>query len=341
MNQKKPPKSHGRLGADMFKRSFLGIVTCCLVSISHASVPLNCQRTKKSCVEKGGTKTIQGLEVTLDCWKYEIQKNCTVNVTDTCASLRANGCTPIGARCTTVLNNTCLVQENTFQCSIRECHAANNEKIDRFCADGTCIDHASTHSTDFNDRVSELASLGGAATDVTQTQSPQLFSGHAMECADNMLGYKNCCRNSGWGKDINLAHCTDGEKALGQKREKGLAIAVGRYCHNRVDYGAGNACMSHHQVYCVFDSKIAKAIQAQGRKKQLNIDFGQVSGDASHPNCRAITAQELQRIDFDQIDFSALVDDIKQTMKTPSQHKSEQKIIDRIKAFYSQGKSHD
>jgi len=326
----------------MFKRFYICIfLASCLFSIGHASVQLNCQTTTKTCIEKGGTKTIQGVDVTLDCWKFETQKICTVNVDDTCAPLRDKGCTQLEERCTILINNTCLVQENSFQCSTRDCHLEKNEKIERFCADGKCVDHSSTQSDDFDKTVTELATLGEAGNDVNQHQSPQLFSGRAMECADNMLGYKNCCRDSGWGKDINLAHCTDAEKALGEKREQGLAIAVGRYCHNRVDYGAGNVCTSHHQVYCVFDSKIAKAIQAQGRNKQLKINFGVVDGDEAHPNCRAITARELQRIDFDQIDFSSLYQDIQNNVAIPNKNQTEKSIIDRIKNFYSKDKAHE
>ena len=164
-----------------------------------------------------------------------------------------------------------------------------------------------------------------------------------MECADEMIHFKNCCEDKGWGKDLELAHCTDAEKALGEKREKGLAVPVGRYCHNRIDYKAGSVCTSHHQVYCVFDSKLAKAIQAQGRYDQLKISFGVAEGDVSYPNCRAITVDELQQIDLDQIDFSDLYQDIENNIAMPDTNATEKNIIDKIKGFYDQdqGRVHD
>jgi hypothetical protein len=42
------------------------------------------------------------------------------------------------------------------------------------------------------------------------------------------------------------------------------------------------ACIQKSQVYCVFDGKLARIIQEQGRRDQLGVKFG--SGDS--PNCR-------------------------------------------------------
>ena len=52
--------------------------------------------------------------------------------------------------------------------------------------------------------------------------------------------------------------------------------------------------------YCVFDNKLARIIQYQGRSGQLGIGFG----GASSPDCRGITVDELQKIDFNAMDYS-------------------------------------
>jgi conjugal transfer mating pair stabilization protein TraN len=49
-----------------------------------------------------------------------------------------------------------------------------------------------------------------------------------------------------------------------------------------------------------------KVVQVQGRK-QLGINFG--SGGS--PNCRGLTLEEIQRIDWEQVDFTEFIEDFK------------------------------
>jgi conjugal transfer mating pair stabilization protein TraN len=49
-----------------------------------------------------------------------------------------------------------------------------------------------------------------------------------------------------------------------------------------------------------------KVLQLQGRK-QLGLNFG--SGGS--PNCRGLTLTEMQRIDWEQVDFTEFIEDFK------------------------------
>jgi len=85
-------------------------------------------------------------------------------------------------------------------------------------------------------------------------------------------------------------------------------------------------------VYCVFDGKLARIIQEQGRRDQLGVRFG--SGD--NPDCRGITVPELQSINFDLINFSDFYEDLMKNQRVPDTSAQVQQIKDRIAAQVNQ-----
>jgi conjugal transfer mating pair stabilization protein TraN len=99
-----------------------------------------------------------------------------------------------------------------------------------------------------------------------------------MRCRKAFAGFSNCCKDSGWGQSAGLAACDDEEKAIGKAKAKKITVSVGERCDRKVL----GACIQKSQVYCVFDGKLARIIQEQGRRDQLGVKFG--SGDS--PNCR-------------------------------------------------------
>ncbi|MGC1082041.1 conjugal transfer protein TraN, partial [Pantoea agglomerans] len=95
---------------------------------------------------------------------------------------------------------------------------------------------------------------------------------------------------------------------------------VGTYCGKSVL----GVCVQKKEGYCEFSGKLAKIIQEQGRLKQLNISFG----NAESPNCRGLTVEELQRVNFDKIDYADFYSEVQGNVKLPEN----QETIDRIKA---------
>lgn len=193
-------------------------------------------------------------------------------------------------------NNTTIdTNSSTFQNS--EAIENNpNAYVDnnQFCMDGNCTDHSYTQSGSFNDAMSAL----NAEADAESYENPDsIFNGTSSSCHSDAVGYSNCCKDSGWGHDINLAHCSEEEKKLGEMKEKGLTVYVGEYCSHKTVFGA---CTEHKKSYCVFQSTLSRIVQTDGRQKQLGISFG----SAKHPNCRGLTAEELSQVDFADVDFS-------------------------------------
>ncbi len=71
---------------------------------------------------------------------------------------------------------------------------------------------------------------------------------------------------------------------------------------------------------------------AAGRNGQLHIGFG----GASSPDCRGITVEELQRIDFNMLDFTNFMDDLMKNQKIPENDVLTNKTKERIKEIMSQ-----
>ena len=91
-------------------------------------------------------------------------------------------------------------------------------------------------------------------------------------------------------------------------------------------------CVQKSQVYCVFQGKLARIIQEQGRRDQLGVSFG--SGD--NPDCRGITVDELQHVDFDRVNFSDFYEDLMNNQTVPDTSAQVKQIKDRIAAQVNQ-----
>jgi len=286
----------------------------------------SCKLENEVCSQGKTTRTINGERVTRDCWEKTYIYNCgNSNTSDGCKPLRDKGCEQIGSQCMKKQGDMCLEYQQTFQCSSKKC-------IDQkgivcggkfFCIDGDCSSHNYAPNKDFEKSISTLSAMGAAQKDFDEQF---IFKGHRATCDNTILGFNNCCRDSGWGQDIHLASCSAEEKKLGNDKEKGLTIYIGEYCSS--DFLG--VCLEHRKTYCSFGSKLARIVQTQGRSGQLRIGFG----DAENTNCRGLTPEEMQKIDFSKVDFSEFYADLNTKMKMPNIDETNKRISDRVKEQY-------
>ncbi len=260
-----------------------------------------CTFQDERCIEENTTHTIQGISVTRACWEYESHYLCRSNNADnTCQPLRDQGCEQIDSVCKNKNDGGCTLYSQTFRCPIKTCDdtavICNGET---FCLTEDCLEHSKTADPDFQKAVSELSAVNAASKSFDQNT---IFTGVGKSCHSDIVGFTNCCADDGWGIDMHLAECTDEEKELGKAKENKQTVYVGSYCETDVM----GVCLSHRKSYCVFSSLLDQIIQQQGRGQQLKIGFGK----PEHPNCRGITPEELQHINFDLIDFSDFYADI-------------------------------
>lgn len=193
-----------------------------------------------------------------------------------------------------------------------------------FCKEGNCADTTYSPSPDFNTAIANLSAGAAASKDF---DGQHIFSGAKQECRKAGIGFSDCCKNTGWGQDVNLASCTANEKTVAMTKLAGGCHYVGKYCSHQVL----GACRLWKQSYCCFDSKLARIVQEQGRG-QLNI----VWASPKHPDCRGFTADELQHVNFSIIDFTEYYQDIKNQEQLPNTNETQQQIANKVQSFYQQ-----
>lgn len=280
--------------------------------------------TSTVCTEPGGTKTVVvggvTYPVTQACWRYEDTYRSQSATEGTCGALMNNSaCTRIGVECSDSDEGICYSQKEIWQCQSPSTGKGQICGDELFCQDGSCVESQAQTNNHFAEAVSALATLAAAGEDARgDSMDIRVFTGKRQACRKSGLGFSNCCQSGGWGNSVGLAHCSDEEKALGKAREKDITIKVGTYCSKKVL----GACLQKKTSYCVFDSKLAKIAQEQGRRGQLGIGFG----GAKSPDCRGMTVEELSRLRFDKMDFSSFFEELSSQSNVPQ----DQQLLDRV-----------
>lgn len=265
--------------------------------------------TGSQCVEPGGTRTVvvegKTYSIHQDCWKWQDTYLTQTETEGTCGEyIKDSACTVTGSQCADTVDGFCVSQLVTYSCERKK---EGNGQIcggEFFCKDGSCAQGQTGTSNMFGQAVSALAAVAAAGEDVAELngENVRAFTGEGKSCKKFAAGFNNCCKDSGWGQDVGLSSCSSDEKALGKAKEKKLTIYVGEYCSKKVL----GVCLEKKRGYCQFDSKLARIVQEQGRRDQLGVGFG--SGKS--PDCRGITVDELQRLDFGVMNFSDFYSDL-------------------------------
>jgi len=288
------------------------------------------------CSDPGGTRSVtvggQAYSVYSDCWGYTTQWNVFEDDTNTCqAYIDDPNCSEGTRTCTQKIGNLCVSSKLTYQCAHTVKSTGYVCGSEFYCSDGSCSAMQAGQNQNFEMAVSQLAALAAAGKDFAgmDPNSVTAFTGKAMACRKSAAGFSNCCKSGGWGQSAGLAHCNTEEKEIGTGKEKKLVVKVGSYCSKKVL----GVCLQQKEGYCVFDSKLARIVQEQGRRDQLGISFG--SGES--PDCRGIKVAELQGIKFDHIDFSDFYDDLNSNIKLPDQDALNQRITSDIQNSLKSG----
>ncbi|EBA1842049.1 type-F conjugative transfer system mating-pair stabilization protein TraN [Citrobacter freundii] len=265
--------------------------------------------TGSQCVEPGGTRTVvvegKTYSIHQDCWKWQDTYLTQTETEGTCGEyMKDSACTVTRSQCADTVDGFCVSQQVTYSCERKK---TGNGQIcggEFFCTDGSCAQGETGTSNMFGQAVSALAAVAAAGEDVAELngENVRAFTGEARSCKKMAVGFNNCCKDSGWGQDVGLSSCSSDEKALGKAKEKKLTVYVGEYCSKKVL----GVCLEKKRGYCQFDSKLARIVQEQGRRDQLGVGFG--SGKS--PDCRGITVDELQRLDFGVMNFSDFYSDL-------------------------------
>lgn len=95
----------------------------------------------------------------------------------------------------------------------------------------------------------------------------------------------------------SMRQCSPGELMLACKKAKQVCHKVGTRCKTKVL----GACLQKMEVYCCFNSLLAKIIHEQGRPQ-----IGRSWGKAKKPDCKGFTMDQFALIDLSSIPFGEL-----------------------------------
>lgn len=278
---------------------------------SCGAVLPECQQVQKQCLDGKATRIIDGVSVTLDCWTEQTTYQCAFP--NTCGAI--SDCRVESTNCDTQLGGVCIKNKQQRVCETSKCRDTGLIcGADNFSLSGDYYDPAATRGTDFERAAAGLSAISDAASDLKDKtnineDSAIIFKGTVMECSKKAVGLSNCCKDSGWGNDVGLTSCSEEEKALRTAKEDKLTIALGEYCAESVL----GVCINKKNAYCAFDSKLARIVQKDGR-----VQLGKSFGSAKHPDCSALSPNELQRIDMSSMDFSDFYEDMYDAIELPN-----------------------
>jgi conjugal transfer mating pair stabilization protein TraN len=295
----------------------------------------NCVATGKICISGPQTRIINGKEVFKECWEYKSTSACyDGSLISDCQEYSQN-CSLISEKCLSDTDGTCRHKEKKYSCNkiigqtptTMQCNGVS------YCIGGECETQEIKPNQNMGKALSALSMLKGASIEQGDclggdASKCPVFKGQAKQCKFDPVHARNCCKESGWLKDMKLTECSEDERLLAYNKEGGLCHEIGSFCSQKL----ARFCLQKSKSYCCFGSKLSRIIHEEGRK-QLNISWG----TPQNPNCRALTVDELQSLNFDKMDLSEIYNELISKVnpqKLTDLSEQEQSIKRQIKEYY-------
>lgn len=285
------------------------------------------------CLEPNATKIIEELPINRACWGAATQYQCIDHIDSTCTSWINQGCKQTTSSCVAQNFGVCTAYSQAFECQDTTCVPQPDICMPSLpCTDGSCDATKNEESHDMNEGVSRLGALAGVAGEVSTNQigegMAKIFAGSVIDCKSYPLGFRDCCTDSGWGDWVK--HCPSDMQVLQKAKDENRVVSLGKYRKHKLD-------LDYHHVYCVFPSKLSAIIQKEGRNAQLHIPFGK----AKSPDCRGITPQELERINFDKLNLSPIEQELMSRLHVPDAGMASNLNQAHIERLHQEGRAHD
>ena len=121
--------------------------------------------------------------------------------------------------------------------------------------------------------------------------------------------------------------CDPDDMTTALLRDNGFCVEVGKY-EKTVSLVAKQKVKS----YCCFNSKLARSIQQQGRQQLTSFNRHQPFCSAKHPDCRGMTPEDFEALDFSKIDLSEFTEEMLARARA-QQQKLESKVQSHTEAF--------
>lgn len=250
--------------------------------------------------------------------------------TSTCQP--AEGCVLREQQCLDdgVALDKCKSIENIYDCKTKT-ETTHEETVckTKVCVGQECFEQeqGGTPDKDMPDALAALMVMQQAGEG--QQLEPTVFKGEPMRCRKAVFGFRNCCKDSGWGVDLGLAQCDQEEKTLMLRQEAKSTHYVGTWCSTKSFFGT---CLEKSMRYCSFEGTLAKIVQVEGRK-QLNKPWG----EPKSPDCSGFTVEQFQQLDLSDVDFSEFTNDMMNKVMSPDANSTIGRISSSINIMMGSG----
>jgi len=225
-----------------------------------------------------------------------------------------------------------------------------------YCRDGSCLEEQDRlKQSGFGEAAAMLSAVQGIAShtecsDPQQVETCEVFAGEPQACRKGRGKFAdmwNCCDLSGGedllaeGKYIEaivesgkemltigpaaaaffsaagevlqfLMPCSPEETELSTSKEIDATLYLGSYCGKKLRLGFAKICIRKDRSYCAWPTPLGKVIMTQARP-QLGGSFG----SAENPNCKGLSINELQSLDWDEIDLTEWAGKLMETGNLP------------------------
>lgn len=291
-----------------------------------------------NCTSGSQTRYIKGFPIYKSCWQWDMnytRKSEPYFVkSEMCDQLETEGCGQKSTVCTSHNGTFCENQVVTYTCpyqtAARHVSLCGSQLV---CSDGQCTSDIGQTYEPAKDEFKKAATALAVADEISKQldiDNLTVFKGEAKSCEKKAVGFSNCCKDSGWGADLGLASCSNEEKELGLMKEAKRVHYVGNYCAKKVL----GSCLRKKYVYCTYPSKLSRILMEQG-----NAQLGRGYGGAKKPDCKGFTVEELENLNFDNMDLSEFYSDVMNNAangSTPNASGAAQSIQEKLKARYPQ-----
>ncbi|MGO4158717.1 conjugal transfer protein TraN [Cupriavidus sp. YAF13] len=157
----------------------------------------NCTFAGRRCTDPGGTRNINGLDVTKDCWAWTDDYVCAdTTLKSDCGDLKENkACALSSSNCLDTLPaGQCGLREHLYTC-LTQAEQTTDRQVcgDQICVGGRCETHIPAADRDFGRVISGLE----AQRQVGMYLDPatlKIFGGEKSSCTKKIGGMVDCCK---------------------------------------------------------------------------------------------------------------------------------------------------
>ncbi len=278
----------------------------------------NCKLIYENVVDFADTREIEGKPVHREAWGKKLCFNCGFTESLDCKKLRDAKGVLQGKLCLNEnAHGQCEMWKKTYDMGGVKYAAQSKvlENTEGMWGLGDQFDASYEKNRDFGEVIATFSSISDMKGDLADNPvdidlDMRVFAGKAFQCKKNHFNnaFYDCCGELDGGLiKLNIVDCNSDEKLLQKSRQEGKTVWIDKKKTFSIDGWSETNC------YCVFPTKLARVVQEHARKKFPSVyPYNKPWGDLKKPDCSGITLEQLTSLNFEEIDLSEVVKDIRQ-----------------------------